>query len=464
MSSRRPFVVFAVALLALVGTVLADRRDSRPRPTALAAAEPASGSRMARAEAVSAAWYCPGGPLAAIGQAEVSVSLANITARPLPVRLTALPVAGTGDPVERAVTVPALGTTTVALADVLGGPRPAGASIVGPGGLVVQQSIKTPEGAAVGPCASGASDRWFTAAGSTAFGFTLFIPVLNPFPDDAIIEMAFSTDQGRAVPGDLQGLLVPARSLRVVDVSDYVRRRDAVSAEVVARRGRIVVGRNLRKGVGSSLTLAAPAPATTWYIPGGVRADGVTNRLVVANPSDQDTEVSVEIHLAEGAIEPFTLAVSAQDRAELSLDDPRVPKSVPYSIIARARDDVPIVAERTTEGKPGRSDVLGSPMPDRAWVTVLGGPRGQDSLALYNAGDGQAEVTLTPLDGDGGLLPGGPLRITPGGRATFRLDDKANATGGGLLIESTQPIVVERDSGDGAPTQGGLVAVAVGRT
>jgi len=394
-------------------------------------------------------------------QADVTVTLANTTARPLQARLTALPAAGTVEPVDRAVEVPALGSTAVRLTDVLGGTRPAGASIVAPGGLVAQQSIKTPEGAAVGPCASAASDRWYTAVGSTAAGTSLLLSLLNPFPDDAIVDLAFLTDQGRAVPGDLQGVVVPGRSVLVVDVENNVRRRDAVAAEVVARRGRLVVGRNYRKGTGSSTALAAPSPAPAWYLPGGVRADGVTNRLVVANSSDQDAAVSVELRLQEGAIEPFSLTVPAQDRAELNLDDTRVPKGVPYAIAVRSNEDVPIVVERSTEARAGRSDVLGGRIPDRAWVSAAAGPRGQDTLAIFNAGDGRAEVTVTPLAGDGVPLAG-PLRIDPGVRATLRLDDKS-AKGAAVLVESNQLLVVERDSGDGAPTQGGAVATALGR-
>ncbi len=462
MIGRRRLLSIVVILAALALGVAADRLDRPARPRALAAADPPAQPTMAPAGATSAAWYCPGGPLARIDQAEVTVWLANTTARPLEARVTALPIAGTGEPVERRVTVPTLGSTPVKLADLLSGPTPAGASVISPGGIVAQQSIKTPEGVAVGPCASEASDRWFTSVGSTAAGSSLLLALLNPFPDEAIVSLAFSSDQGRAVPGDLQGIVVPARSVLVVDVGEHVRRRDAVAAEVVARRGRLVVGRNFRKGTGSSTALAAPSPAPSWYLPGGVRAEGVANRLEVANPSDQDAQVSVELRLQEGAVEPFTLTVPAQDRAELNLDDARVPKGVPYAIAARSLEDVPIVVERSTEGRTGRSDVLGGRSPDKGWVAATVGP-GQDTLAIYNAGEGQAEVTVTPLRGDGVALPGEPLRVEPGARATLRLDDKASAKGAAVLVESNQLLVVERDSGEGGPTQGGAVSAALGR-
>ena len=145
MISRRPLVGAAVALAALAGAVGADRLERPARPAPLAAAEAPEGPTMAPADVTSAAWYCPGGPLAAIDQADVTVSLANTTARPLDARLTALR-SGDGDPVERTIQVPALGSTTVRLAELLDGTTPAGASIVGPGGLAAQQSIKTPEG------------------------------------------------------------------------------------------------------------------------------------------------------------------------------------------------------------------------------------------------------------------------------------------------------------------------------
>ena len=460
MIRTRPLAGILLAVATIGGAVAADRLERPARPPALAAAEPPAGPTMAPVTAASAAWYCPGGPLGAPDQADVSVMLANTTARALNARVTALP-SGAAEPGQREVQVPALGSISVRLADILDGKEPAGASIISPGGLVAQQSIKSSEGTVVGPCASGASDRWYTAAGSTAAGTSLLLTLLNPFPDDAIVGLAFSTDQGRAVPGGLQGLVVPGRSLVVVNLDDHVRRRDAVSAEIVARRGRLVVGRNFRKGNAGSTALAAPSPAPTWYLPGGVRGDGITNRLVVANPSEQDAEVSVELRLQEGAVEPFTLAVPAQDRAELNLDDPRVPKGVPYAIAARSLEDVPIVAERTTESRAGRSDVLGGRIPDRGWVAVAASTRGQDALAIYNAGEGQAEVTVTPLDGDS--VPLEPVRVDPGVRASIRLDDKLPTKGAAVLVESNQLLVVERDSGDGAPTQSGAVAAGLGR-
>ena len=462
MTARSRLLAVVAALGVLVAAVAVDRLDRPVRPSALAAAEQPQAPTMAPAGAASAAWFCPGGPLARIDQSDVSVFLANTTARPLEARVTALPIAGAADPVEERVQVPALGSTSVRLADMLDGPMPSGASVVGPGGLVAQQSIKTPEGVAVGPCASAASERWYTAAGSTAAGSTLLLSLLNPFPDEAIVSLAFSTDQGRTVPGDLQGIVVPGRSLTVLDVGEHVRRREAVAAEIVARRGRLVVGRNFRKGTGSSTALAAPSPAATWYLPGGIRADGAANRLVVANPSDQDAEVSVELRLQEGAVEPLTLTVPAQERAELSLDDPRVPKGVPYSTAVRSLEEVPVVAERSTEGRTGRADVLGGRNPDRGWVAATAGP-GQDTLAMYNAGEGQAEVSVTRLDGNGSALPGEPLRVEPGARATLRLDDKLAARGTAVLVDSNQVLVVERSSGEGASIQGAAVAVALGR-
>ncbi len=460
--ARRRLLVLVLAVAALAAGIAVDRLDRPPRPTALAAADPPQAPTMAPADAASAAWYCPGGPLARIDQADVSVSLANTTARPVEAQVTALPLAGVADPVERRVRVPALGSMAVRLSDLLGGSKPAGASVLGPGGLVAQQSIRTPEGTSVGPCASTASDRWYTAVGSTAAGSSLLLTLLNPFPDEAIVGLAFSTDQGRTVPGGLQGVVVPGRSLLVVDVDDHARRREAVAAEVVARRGRLIVGRNFRKGTGSSTSLAAPSPAPTWYLPGGVRADGVANRLVVANPSDQDAELSVELRLQEGAVEPFTLAVPAQERAELNLDDGRVPKGVPYSVAVRSLEEVPIVAERSIESRSGRSDVLGGRTPDRAWVAGPVGS-GQDALAIYNAGEGQAEVTVTPLDGQGVALAGSALRVEPGARGTLRLDDKPPTRTKAVLVESNQLLVVERHSGEGASAQGGAVAVALGR-
>jgi hypothetical protein len=411
--------------------------------------------------ALSASWFCPGGPLASPTEADISLSLANPNDTAVDARITAHPQAGLGvEQSEREVTIPPHGTTAVRLGEILDRNVPAAGTVdVFGGGVVVNQAIRTPEGVATGPCASKAAERWYTAAGSTAAGTSLYLTLFNPFPGDAIADLSFSSDQGRAVPVDLQGVVIPARTVVVVDIGDKVRRREAVAAEVSVRQGRLVVGRNYRKGTGSSTALASPSVGQQWWFASGVRAEGLISRLQIANPSEEDSEVVVELRLEKGAVEPLTVTVPAKERAEVNLDDRIIPAGVPYGISVRSENQVPIVVERSVESRSGRTDVFGARLTGLRWLAPSPGPRGADNLAVLNASEGEASFRVIALDGRGTPVDGGTAVLPPGGRTAIALDDKIGSRASAVLVLADAAVVVERTVGDPGPGIGALIGV-----
>src|SRR5205823_7807524 len=102
------------------------------------------------------------------------------------------------------------------------------------GGAAVEVAVAGPAGWSATACASSASQRWYLATGSTDRDASLSITLFNPFPDDAIVDLSFGTDQGPTAPAEFQGLIVPARGMLSVNVGDHVRRRLDVSTTVVA--------------------------------------------------------------------------------------------------------------------------------------------------------------------------------------------------------------------------------------
>src|SRR5690606_31556675 len=114
-------------------------------------------------------------------------------------------------------------------------------------------------------------------------------------------------------PEQFEGLVVPGQSVVARDIGEVVTRREHVSASVVARAGRLVVDRlqsyDGTEGVtGLTVTLGAPLPAETWFFPEGTVGEGVDERIVIFNPTDQRAEVDLEITVDDatltGVIEP----------------------------------------------------------------------------------------------------------------------------------------------------------------
>ncbi len=142
---------------------------------------------------------------------------------------------------------------------------------------------------------------------------------MNPFPDDATVDIDFATDEGTRDTLRFQGFVVPGRSVVGAYIDEDVTRKAQVSAQVDVRSGRLVVDRiQTFDGTdpaleGVTLGLGAPIPAETWIFPDGRVDDGVTEQVVVFNPTDEVAEVEVEVRLDDpdtnGVPEPFELTM-----------------------------------------------------------------------------------------------------------------------------------------------------------
>src|SRR5262249_39376507 len=160
--------------------------------------------------------------------------------------------------------------------------------------------------------------------------------LFNPFPDDAIVDLTFATEQGHIAPAAFQGLVVPANSLVPLDVGDHVRRRAQVAASIHARRGRVVVealqAHNGDGHRGVALTLAAPRTATNFVFPDGRAAADADEQLHLYNPNADEAAVELDLILESGQAQPFELRVPAHDQITIDLSgESRIPKGVGHA-------------------------------------------------------------------------------------------------------------------------------------
>lgn len=390
------------------------------------------------------------------------------------------------DPVVEDIEVPARGSVRLRLGDVLEAPLAGAVVEVDGGGVAVEHTVVGEAGRASAPCSTTASSTWTFPWGVTSRGNRELLVFMNPFPDDATLDIDLATDEGTRQVGRYDGFVVPARSV-VGAYVDQDTRREHVSAHVRLRAGRVVVdriqtfdGTDGREGM--TLGLGAPAPAETWVFPDGLadEEEGITEQVVVFNPTERTSEVEVEVRLSgEEAefVEPFTLSVPAGRYVTLDVhDDPRLEPGDPHALFVRSVNGVPMVAERVLAfadpaEQRGVTATLGSPLAATSWLLAAGGPTDQidQRLTIVNlGGDAIATVTVT------GLADGQPLAIAdlqdlevqPSARASVRLGDSGLSRAAlPLLITSSEPIVVERAlftvDGVGAST---TIAIPVGDT
>lgn len=451
----RRLLIVAVLAVSLAAAAVIDRVAEREQPPRLAAGGPDAGA-AAPTDALTSTWFCPLATAVGGGQANGTVVIANATAERRTGTITV--VSSDGTQARRPVDVGPRSRVEVREQDVLEAPYAAALVELDGGGVVVEQLATGPLGEAVGACSSAASPRWYIADGATTKSAVLLIGLFNPFPDDATVDLSFSTDQGPTAPAAYRPVTVPPRSLVVLNVGDHVRRRTNIAASVVTRRGRVVVSKvqvhdgDGRKGV--SAALAAPEPSTSWYFPDGVIAPGVTERFHVYNPTQREARVAVEFTVDEGAIEPFEQAVPPGGRVTVSAaDENRVPPNVGHATAVRSLNDVAVIAERSVDAvspasRSGFSTTVGARQPARRWAFAAGAAdeNHDEWIAFNNVGRREATISITGIAGGQPVAIEGlqEIKVGPGRRGAVRLGDKIKRSDLAVVVTSTRPIVVER--------------------
>lgn len=443
-SWRWPALVLLAVLVA--GATVAERRQpageaptgGQPFDQAVPVAPPAG--------AVGSTWYCAGGTATGSqeGLAEHVVHVANTSEGVVTARLTAYP--SEGQPATRVIEVAPRSRVAVSLAELVTAPFAAALVEVRGGGVAVEHELTGPTGRAFGACASAPSNTWYFPAGTTRAGTRMVLALFNPFAGDAVVDIAFDTDDGTRTPQAYQALVVPAGRLVAVDVSEVVTLRAEVATEVKARSGRLVVDQ-IQSGDGSegaprglAVTLGASAPAETWLFPDGVGASGYGEAIALYNPGETTAEVDVQVLLdnpdLNGIPEPFEISLGARRSVTIDiLGDGRVPVGVGHAIVVRSRNGQPVATERVVVGsadaaQPGWSFTIGAPVVAGRWIVPVASADGVSGVAVVVLNPSATETARLTIEavGDGrASVPEGlaNVELAPGERRIFDLGSDA---------------------------------------
>jgi len=495
------------ALMVLAGLVIAglvvDAADTPDPAEPVTVVRPGVAMPTARAEpTLGSTWYCAGGTASEGGMADHTIQIANPTDRPRQATVTVLTgevatspppadaAGGAGEdtttttappststtvastttarpaPIPHIVELPALSRVDVRLAELLGAPATlAGAVVEVDGGqLAVEHNVNGDLGRATAPCSTTASASWSLPWGVTSRGNRELIVFMNPFPDDATVDVSFATDEGVRDVTRFEGFIVPGRSVVGAFVEEDMRRAQ-VSADIRVRGGRLIVdriqafdGTDGRQGL--SLALGVPSAAETWMFPAGGKSDSLSEQVVVYNPGEEVAEVEVEVRLDDpgelGPPEPFELTVAPGRYALVDLTaEERVPAGG-HALVVRSLNGVPVAAEKVNWTKApatsvGVTSTTGSPFAGPTWYFAAGGPSTESArdefLVLFNP-DPDEDVTYDVTGFRGGQsipiqgLQGGA--IPAGGRAVIRLGDHLDNDVLSVVIQASGPIVAER--------------------
>jgi hypothetical protein len=438
--------------------------------------------------ALRSTWYCAGGTAAPDGDAAHRVVVLNASDRDLSGTVTVYPgqvhpladgAPELPEPVEVPLEIGAHQQEGVDLGEVIEAPYAAALVEMDGGEVVVEHEVTGPAGRDASPCSSAASSTWFFADGTTVQGAQETLAIFNPFPDDAVVDITFATDDGRREPEDYDGLVVPSGQVVAADVTATVTVREHVSASVTARTGRVVTDRlqsfdGTNGAEGLTVTLGAPEPTLGWAWSAGVIGGGVSERYTIYNPTDERAEVSLEVQPDDESItiEPFELTIPP--RSFGIVDDEQLrqrlgEETIAHGTVLRSSNVVPVVAERRTGGspessRPGVDLTLGVPRLSTEVVVVTAAQDGSidDFISVFNPSGASITVTVQALT-DGGLQQvGDVLTVEPLQRGTFAPSDLGER-GTPLVVQLSAPAVVERTTtmpSDGDVSSAAAVALA----
>ena len=458
--NRARIAVLVIVLAVVASLAVVDRDvspDARPR---FGDAPPAPMPIADADDVLASTWYCAAGTATEDGNANLTVVIANTGEQEAVGAVEWRPV--DADPVRVPIEVPPSGSVALAAIDAVSAPVVSAVVEASGGRIAVEHVISGPRGASVAPCASEASSTWYLANGTTERDGVQVLALFNPFPDDAIVDITFATDEGRDEPLALSGFPIPAGSTTLVNLEAHVRRRAVTATSVEARSGRLVVDRiqsfdpNVGGRRGVSLALAAPGPAERWTFPEGLWTDGLSQSWHVYNPTDREAIVLLEIFPTDGEpIEPVELTVSP--RSQVAVDaagTERIPAGVAHSSVIESINGVPVVAERALSAsspasRRGWTSSLGSPLATDRWVLPLGEVSGNTDewVVVHNPGSAAVQVSLAALAGGQVIDVEGlqSLDLGPGSRLALRIGDHIARSPLPLLVTATGDVVVERD-------------------
>lgn len=419
---------------------------------------------------VTSSWFCPGVPAGEDGVGG-HVVVTNPSDEPLEGRITAFTTTEDAPSVEQRLTVPARSSQTIELSDLqtTGSFLSAVVEINGGGGFVEQEAVH-PAGNAVAACSNAASSTWYFADGYTVDDSDERLVITNPYPSTAIVDIGFVTQDGSRNPGRLQGLPIPAHSVRVIDFG--AKDEPILAAQVVAARGRVVAGRTEHfiggDRLGYTVGLGAPSLASQYYFADGEVGDGIREEYRIFNASEQDVTVDAVFLfgattvLAEDFINQVSIEVPAGGYGTLDTADVAgLPEGRHGMVFSTFAGDA-IVVERVLTRPAGDSYattvVMGSPsaLASTRWSGAISSSLAvEDVFVVLNVDLLDTTVTVSTL-GPGGFVPVPGLEAVPlpaGSVVSIPLTDE-DTLGRPFRIESGQRIYVERSLPRGTELRG----------
>jgi YVTN family beta-propeller protein len=326
--------------------------------------------------------------------------------------------------------------------------------------LVVERTMRwdaTGYGAHAEKAAEGAATQWYFAEGSQGF-FSTFLLLANPHAAANTAHVTWLREGAEPVMRDYP--MGPTSRVTVNAGDDAALINSSFGAHVVfdlpgvAERAMYFGANPLWRGGHSAAGVSTPS--TTWFLAEGATGSYFTTYVLLANPNDQPTEVTLRYLPDNGEPVSKTYTLQPQQRLtrNIAFEDVTLANA---AVATEVTSILPIVAERA-QYWPGLAweeahASAGVTSTATRWGLAdgqVGGPQNhQTYILLANPGASEASVVVTFLRPTGETItrfftvPANTRRNVSIAGAGSDVPELINASFG-ALIESTQPIAVER--------------------
>jgi hypothetical protein len=297
--------------------------------------------------------------------------------------------------------------------------------------------------------ATGLSNNWYFAEGTTRSDFNTYLAVMNPGTASADVTFTYMLGSGEPVQ---RTHAVAPQSRYTLDVANDVGAGQDVSTfvhstlPVVAERP--MYFNYLGVWDGGHDSLGAQALAADWYFAEGTTRGGFTTYIAVVNPGSEEASVDFSYMLGSGMQETVTHFVKPRSRFTLDISNDVGPGQ---DVATLVRSSLPVVAERPMYFDylakwDGGHDSLGANAMASDWYFAEGTTRDGFTTyaAILNAGDSEATVTFTYMLGSGTPVVY-PHVVPPHSRFTIDLANEVGAEQDvSMFVHSTLPVIAER--------------------
>ncbi len=289
---------------------------------------------------------------------------------------------------------------------------------------------------------------WYLAEGSTAWGFSTYISIVNPNSSRVTVSITYMTESG-SVRGPLfsmapqsQATVDPSLTLGAKDFSTKVQ---CVEGKTIAVDRCMIWQAPGARSPEAHSSVGVTSPSKIWYFPEGSSAWGFECWLLIQNPNSQTATCEITYMIEGGKARVFKKQIPPNSRRSYSMASDIGEKDASIKVSSNLR----VIAERamyrdsrrTGHGSigtisPANKYYLAEGTTDHGFTTYI---------LVQNPSSDTARVNITYMTRSGPLAhPGNPITMPPLSRKTIRANDFIPPVDFSTEVSSDKKIIAER--------------------